>query len=90
MLRRVFWIAVGAFAAVRLQRAASRVTPTGIVDQAARYFRHLVADVRAALGEGGRTRREVEVALRHQPARATAIEVRSTSLNPPGEIGARR
>ncbi len=94
MLRRLFWIGVGVWAARRLQTAAQRVSPAGVVDQVVGAGRHLWSDLGAALREGRRTTKEVERVLHaqagHQVLRGPAIEVLATASEPPREIVGRR
>jgi hypothetical protein len=85
MVRRLLWLTVGAGAGawlvLKVQRAASHLTPSGLGNDAQRYVRHLGADVRAAAREAQRTKREVETALRAAPRGnelARPIEATST------------
>lgn len=68
MLRRTAWLllgaAAGAWAVLRVQRAAARLTPSGAAGDLRRWVRHLHSDVAAALEEGARTQRRVEAGIR--------------------------
>jgi len=79
MLRRGFWMAVGAATGVwmvlRVQRAASRLTPSGAAEEARRHVRHLRTDLAAALAEGRRAKQATEAELRQAPRARRAIDV---------------
>jgi len=102
-MRRGFWLVVGAglgvWAVLKVQRATDRLTPSGVVDGAARQVRHLGDDLGAALAEGRRTKRLTEAQLRQAvPARPAidvparqAIEVPARpGLGLPDEVGRAR
>jgi hypothetical protein len=88
MVRRLLWLTLGAsagaWAVMRIQRAAAHLTPSGLTTDVQRYARHLGSDVRAAAKEAQRTKREVEAGLR--PAQRAAEMGRAT---PPRPIEAR-
>jgi len=66
--------AIGIWAATKVQRAASRLTPGGAVEAVQRQVGHLANDVAAALAEGRRVRQATELDLRQQ-VRRPAIDV---------------
>ena len=89
MVRRGFWLAMGAATGVwmvlKAQRAADRLTPSGAVDEARRHVRHLRADVAAAVAEGRRAKRATEAELRQLPRARPAIDVAAgPALSPAG------
>jgi len=79
MLRRGFWLAVGAgvvvWAVLKVQQATARPTPSGMVDGGVRQVRHLGNDLAAALAEGRRTKRLTEAELRQAVPVHSAIDV---------------
>jgi len=92
MVRRGFWLVVGAATGVwmvlKVQRAAARLTPSGAAEEARRHVRHLRSDLAAALAEGRRTKRSVEAELRQAPRARPAIDVTAApGLPPPVEQG---
>jgi len=72
--------AVGVWAVARIQRAASHMTPTGMANDAQRFLSRLETDVRAAVREGARTKREVEADLR--PSEQARRGARSPATRP--------
>lgn len=98
MVRRTFWMLVGAVLGVwmvtKVQRAASRLTPSGAVEAAGRHVRHLRNDVSAALAEGCRAKRATEAELRQAARSRPAIDVAARqglpSARPAEEIPVRR
>jgi hypothetical protein len=100
MVRRTFWMLVGvglgAWMVLRVQRAASRLTPNGALEVAQRHIRHLRNDVTAALDEGRRAKRATEQDLRQvarsRPAIDTAARpsLPSAPAKPAEEIPGRR
>jgi len=94
MLPRAFWMAVGAATGAwmfsKIQRAASRLTPSGAAQQASRAVRHLGTDISAALAEGRRIKRSTEAELGRAPRARPAIDVAGRAGLPsarPGEQG---
>ncbi len=88
MVRRTFWLLVGAgmgaWMVVKVQRAASRLTPAGAVEAVQRQVRHLRSDVGAALVEGRRAKQATEQELRMQAEARPAIDVAARPSLPPG------
>ena len=78
MVRRGFWMVVGAVLGVwmvaKAQRATARLTPAGALDAARRRARHLGHDLSAALAEGRRAKRDTEVELRQAARSRPAID----------------
>jgi len=76
MVRRAFWMLIGAglgvWIVLRMQRAAARLTPRGVVEDVQRQVRHLRNDLAAALADGRRAKRAAEVDLR-QAARVRPV-----------------
>jgi len=98
MVRRTFWMLVGAglgaWMVVKVQQAASRLTPAGAAESARRHVRHLRNDVTAALEEGRRAKRDTEQDLRQaarsRPAIDTAARPALAPANPAEEPPIRR
>ncbi len=78
MVRRTFWMVVGAVLGVwmvaKVQRAAASLTPSGAAEAAQRRVRHLRNDVFAALAEGRRAKRATEGELRQVARSRPAID----------------
>jgi hypothetical protein len=94
MLRRGFWLAVGAgvgvWAVLKVQQTTARLTPSGVVDGAVRHVRHLGNDLAAALAEGQRTKRLTEAELRQAvPARSPIDVVEHRGLPALGVVDTR-
>lgn len=79
MFRRVVWMSMGAAAGVwavlRMQRAASRLTPSSAADEVWRQVRHLSDDIVAAVAAGRVVKRSTEADLRQMARARSAIEV---------------
>lgn len=79
MVRRTFWmlvgVALGAWMVLKVQEAASRLTPSGAVEAAQRQVRHLRNDLSAALAEGRRAKQATEAELRQAARPRPAIDV---------------
>lgn len=79
MVRRWFWVSVGAglgvWAVLRVQRAAAGLTPAGVVDEAWGHLRHLGLDMAAALADGRRAKRSVEADLSQAVLARSALDV---------------
>lgn len=89
MVRRGFWLAVGAgigvWMVLKVQEAASRLTPSGAVGAVQRAARHLGNDLGAALAEGRRAKQATEADLRQQARTRPAIDASSRSALGTGE-----
>lgn len=83
MVRRSFWMVVGAVLGVwlvaKVQRAAASLTPKGAAEVAQRRLRHLRNDLSAALAEGRRAKQATEVELRQAARPRPAIDVAASS-----------
>lgn len=70
MVRRSFWMVIGAVMGVwmvaKAQRAAARLTPGGAIEEAQRRARHLVNDLTASFDAGRRAKQATELDLRQQ------------------------
>ena len=79
MVRRTFWLLVGAgigaWMVLKAQEVASRLTPKGAAEAARRHVRHLTNDLGAAVAEGRRAKRATEQDLRHAAHSRPAIDV---------------
>ncbi len=86
MVRRTFWMVVGAvlgaWMVVKVQRAASHLTPSGALAAAQRRARHLGHDVTAALADGRRTKRATEAGLREMARSRPAIDASGSNGRP--------
>jgi len=94
MLRRCFWLAVGAgvgvWAVLKVQQTTAQLTPSGVVDGAVRHLSHLGNDLATALAEGQRTKRLTEAELRQAvPARSAIDVVEHRGLPALGAVDAR-
>ena len=96
MIRRSFWMVVGAgigvWLVLKVQAAASKLTPSGALDEARRRVRHVGNDLSAALAEGKRAKRATEAELRQQARTRPAIDVSSApsmSLLAPADLSPR-
>jgi hypothetical protein len=76
---------LGAWMVVKVQRAASRLTPAGAIEVASRHVRHLRSDVAAALDDGRRAKRATEQELRQAARSRPAIDIaaRAALQSPP-------
>lgn len=89
MVRRTFWMVVGAglgvWMVLKLQAAAEKMTPTGALQVARRRVRHVGNDLRAALDEGRRVKQATEADLRQQARSRPAIEAAARTALPSGD-----
>ena len=78
MVRRSFWMVVGAVVGVwmltKVQRTAARLTPRGAVGEVQRRVRHLGADLTASLDAGRRAKQATELDLRQQARSRSTID----------------
>ncbi len=78
MVRRTFWMLVGAglgaWMVLKVQQAASRLTPAGAAGTLRRQVRHLGNDLSAAVAEGRRAKQATEHELRQVARSRPAID----------------
>lgn len=97
-MRRTFWLLVGAglgaWMVLKVQEAASRLTPSGAAEALRSHARHLRLDLAASLAEGRRVKRATELDLRQTARSRPAIDVTArpglAAGNPAEEAPVRR